>query len=560
MKVSLPRPRGTALSVPVDGVATSPAFMARVLAGLFTAGGALSLIVAAIPGEDKTFDAGYFGVGMAALFCALVLRVGSSRMPSAALPVFTAIASVLISLVIFLGPSEGGENSSVEMLYLWGALFSAYFFTRAQVTVQITWMAMCYWFALALGRPSEVFASPWGQTFLTLGVAAFLLQALRERVAQLVARLTDAARTDPLTGLHNRRGFEEQIMVEVERARRHGRKLAVVVGDLDHFKRFNDRLGHPAGDAALMRMGQILLSGKRQIDMAARTGGEEFAVLLPDTTTHGGLVVAERLRTAVEHTFADDLVPLTFSLGVASFPEDGSDADGLLVSADRALYAAKHLGRNRAVVYSEQIATGLSLEEEGTGEGHLAILMSLAEALDVRDTGTADHSETVGRYCEMTARELGMSASLVRRIRIAGVLHDIGKIGLPDAILQKPGPLTEEEWAQVRRHPEIGAGILGSKNFEDIRSWVFAHHERPDGTGYPRGLKEADIPLEARILAVADAYEAMTADRVYRPAIGHAAARAELSRCAGTQFDREVVEAFLSALDRAEQQVTSPAA
>jgi putative nucleotidyltransferase with HDIG domain len=252
----------------------------------------------------------------------------------------------------------------------------------------------------------------------------------------------------------------------------------------------------------------------------------------------------------VQQSFADELVPLTFSFGIAGYPHRGATTDALLRVADRALYAAKELGRNRSVIYSAEIES-IGMRGEGGGEMHLATLLSLAEALDLRDAGTADHCQTVGRHAELTAREMGLTRTLVERIRLAGVLHDIGKIGLSDAILGKPGPLDEEEWAEMRRHPEIGARILAAGEFDDIRAWVVAHHERPDGRGYPHGLRDEQIPLEAKILAVADAYEAMTSDRVYRAAIGRDAARAELRRGAGGQFDARVVQAFLAVVDRA---------
>src|SRR3954470_22373873 len=176
--------------------------------------------------------------------------------------------------------------------------------------------------------------------------------------------------------------------------------------------------------------------------------------------------------------------------------------------------------------------------------------MLLAETLDLRDVSTARHSQTVGRYAEGIARALDLSEERVQRIRAAGVLHDVGKLGIADAVLQKPGPLTDEEWADMRRHPELGARILEHANLRDISGWVLAHHERVDGRGYPHGLAGDAIPLEARILAVADAYEAMTADRAYRPALGHDAAQAELLACAGTQFDERVVDAFMKVLTR----------
>jgi putative nucleotidyltransferase with HDIG domain len=171
--------------------------------------------------------------------------------------------------------------------------------------------------------------------------------------------------------------------------------------------------------------------------------------------------------------------------------------------------------------------------------------LRLAEALDLRDAGTVRHSQTVGRYCACMAQALGLDGEHVERIRIAGVLHDIGKIAVPDSILYKPGPLTREEWEEMRKHPETGARLLRGAGLDDIRSWIIAHHERPDGRGYPGGIAGDAIPLEARILAVGDAYEAMTSDRVYQRSIGARAARAELQAGAGSQFDARVVAAFL---------------
>jgi diguanylate cyclase (GGDEF)-like protein/putative nucleotidyltransferase with HDIG domain len=381
-------------------------------------------------------------------------------------------------------------------------------------------------------------------------------------VEELVHRLTDAARTDPLTGLQNRRAFEETMKSEVERAKRTHRPLCLLVCDLDHFKLVNDRFGHPTGDSALVRVGQLLSASRREIDPVARTGGEEFALILAETSGQEGYVVAERLRETVEEAFAEEAIPLTMSIGVASYPTQGRDPDALIAAADQALYAAKELGRNRTVVFSEEV----SLIAPSAGgkpdpeRAHLHTMISLAEALDHRDTGTADHSQTVGRYCALIGRELELEEARVDRLQVAGILHDIGKIGLPDSILAKRGPLSDAERAQVRRHPEIGAEILRSEEFADIRGWVVAHHERPDGKGYPLALREDEIPLEARILAVADAYEAMTSDRTYRMAIARQSARAELLRCAGTQFDPRVVAAFLAALDREAERLAAPPA
>ena len=168
----------------------------------------------------------------------------------------------------------------------------------------------------------------------------------------------------------------------------------------------------------------------------------------------------------------------------------------------------------------------------------------------MRDTGTARHSQTVGRYAKLLARELGLGDSAVERVHLAGVLHDVGKVGIPDSILQKPGALDDREWGEMKKHPELGARILQGANLEDISGWVLAHHERPDGRGYPEGLARDEIPVPARILAVADAYEAMTNDRVYKAGISHTEAQAELLRCAGSQFDPDVVGVFIELIRR----------
>jgi putative nucleotidyltransferase with HDIG domain len=300
-------------------------------------------------------------------------------------------------------------------------------------------------------------------------------------------------------------------------------------------------------------MGALLEQQTRLMDVVARSGGEEFAIVLPETDQHRAFMVAEELLNQVRETFSAPQIEVTASVGLASFPEHSQDLAGLMASADRALHAAKALGRDRAVIYSPEVTNVLgavSGRRNVETQAHLATVLSLAEALDQRDSGTARHSQTVGSLCEMMAIELGFDEDRIQRLRLAGILHDIGKIGVSDAILCKPGPLTTEEVAQMRRHPELGARILSSRELDDVREWILAHHERPDGTGYPKGITADEIPLEAAIVAVADAYEAMTADRVYRMSIGPEAARAELLKHSGSQFDPGVVEALLSALDR----------
>jgi diguanylate cyclase (GGDEF)-like protein/putative nucleotidyltransferase with HDIG domain len=553
-----------AVDMPVSGLMANTELMAKMQSGLWAGGALIAMLVAVLPHPHQTFALGFVGVSLVSALIAALLRKFAHRMSPLQLQVLGFAGTALITLsVFFTGESKGAPATDIEMLYFWIAIYAAYFFSRRQATAQIGFAALSYWVVLALSSSPDTFAIRWAETAGTLAVAGLLVQALRNRVEELVHRLTDAARTDPLTGLQNRRAFEEIFKAELERSKRSNRQLSVLVGDLDHFKLVNDQFGHPAGDAALVKVGQLLRSSRREIDPVARTGGEEFALILPETSGQDGYVVAERLRAAVEGAFTEENVALTMSIGIASYPDDGDDVDGLMAAADQALYAAKELGRNRAVVFSDEVSlispSGGGKSEPG--KGHLATMISLAEALDQRDTGTADHSQTVGRYCALIARELDIDEPRVERIQIAGLLHDIGKIGLPDSILRKAGTLSDAERAQVRRHPELGAEIVRSEEFADIRAWIVAHHERPDGKGYPAGLSGEQIPLESRILAVADSYEAMTSDRPYRVAIAKQSARAELLRCAGTQFDPRVVAAFLAALDReTERLAAQPAA
>jgi diguanylate cyclase (GGDEF)-like protein len=384
-------------------------------------------------------------------------------------------------------------------------------------------------------------------------VAGALIGMQRAHTRRVVRRLADDARRDTLTGLLNRRGFEELFETELERARRTDGQLTVIVADLDHFKWLNDRFGHPAGDKALQRVSQIFQTAKRRIDTVARIGGEEFAVIVPSSDHHAAYILAERMRREIRETFATDPSSLTVSLGVAAFGVHGASTEALIRNADQALYAAKRLGRDRSVVYSQDISGTLHVVDGQPGDAdpqlHRNTVLALAEVIDSRDHGSNEHSQRVGRYAAAIAEAMGLPHDVTERVRFGGIVHDIGKIGVSEGILRKPGWLTADEWSELQRHPEIAARILRGANFEDVSGWVHAHHERPDGTGYPRGLEAGEIPLEARILAVADAYEAMRSHRSYRPALETTAARAELKRCAGTQFDERVVATFIALLD-----------
>ena len=531
-----------------------PTFMARVLVLLLLAGATLGLVSMLLPQPEGQDTVGVYTTIAAAYALAAVVHFGYRRAPRVTPTLALAAGTVLITFGTYF---TGQPTSPYPLFYVWIGLSAFYFLSRPAAIAIVAFAGANYAFLLwvegAVGG-----AERWGVTMGTVVVSGLAMSYMRgrleglvERLQEAIQRLSDAARTDPLTGLVNRRGFVELLDVELERAGRSGQPLSLVTADLDGFRAVNKRLGHPAGDDVLERVARVFERTRRRIDALARIGGEEFAVLLPDTREREAFVLAERLRCAIEREFADDPIPLTMSLGVASAPKDAHQADLLMGAADQSRHAAKRLGRNRTVIFSAEVVKVLDERPAQTTqstEAQLAPLFKLAEALDLRDAGTAEHSQAVGQYAEMMARELGLDAPAVERIRLAGVLHDVGKIGVSDAILRKPSALTEEEWLEMTRHPEIGARLLGD-DAPDIREWILAHHERPDGKGYPYGLRGTQIPLEARILAVADAFEAMTADRVYRSALPRSEALAELERHSGTQFDPMVVQAFLSAVD-----------
>jgi diguanylate cyclase (GGDEF)-like protein/putative nucleotidyltransferase with HDIG domain len=532
------------------GASFHTSLTAKVLAGLFAAGATLAALTVVLPHPPDANAVGLLAIVANAYVIAVVLYWRAEKLPARVLPLALGWGSTLITGVAYF---SGESPSPLVFFYLWVFLYASYFFTRRQAALQIAYVGFAYGALLALRPPASGAPAWWLVGMGTLLVAAIVIMTMRARVELLIARLYDAARTDPLTGLSNRRGFRELLDLELERSRRGGSELTVLAGDLDHFKEVNDRCGHQVGDAALRRVARVLKEHKRQIDFAARVGGEEFALILPDTPQNDAFVLAERLRCALRDEFAQDSVPITISFGLAAHPEHAQTAASLLRAAEEALYAAKGSGRDRTVLHSPLLGEGDRIGGElrdVEAERFIAVMLDLAETVDLRFSGSARHSETVGRYAEMMARELGFSEQRIGRVRLAGMLHDIGKVGVPDSILQKPAKLTPDELATIRRHPELGAQILEHPGFADVRAWVGAHHERPDGRGYPLGLSGEEIPLEARILAVADAYEAMTSDRAYRPSIGQAAACAELRRCAPGQFDPLVVKAFLACLQR----------
>ena len=527
--------------------------MARALGSLYVAGALIGFVSLALPQARDSSLAGLAVVCALAVVAGLVTIFERGRLPLSAFPVLCFLASTLIAAAIYLSDRP---DSPYGFYFVLVAMFAAYFLAVRQLVAQTVFIAAVYPLALASMGGDDDLAQHWLLTIWTIIVVGVFIAVLRQRMHALIGQLESAASTDPLTKLLNRRGFNDVFDLELERSRRSGRPCALLMGDLDHFKRVNDLFGHPAGDERLRKFAKLLLAGKRRIDAAARMGGEEFALLLPETDEHGAYVIAERLRHSVSDAFAPEQVALTVSFGVAAYPNHGATGDQLLQAADQALYVAKELGRDRTTIYRPEVTAQMLSTRDRTrmrADGYLSAMLVLAEAVDLRDAGPSGHSDTVGRYAEMIAAELGLDDERVERVKLAGILHDIGKVGVPDTVLQKAGPLDEAEWDEIQKHCELGSRLLSGAGLEDIAGWVLSHHERPDGNGYPAGLSGSEIPPEARILAVADAYEAMVADRTYRMGIGPERAREELENGAGTQFDPLVVEAFLRFLERADR-------
>jgi len=362
------------------------------------------------------------------------------------------------------------------------------------------------------------------------------------------------AERDPVTGLLNHRGLHERLDQEVCRAQRTGGHVSLVMMDLDRFKIFNDTYGHPIGDQVLRQVARDLSTALRVSDIVGRYGGDEFAAILPDTDGQGAVELAHRLRAFVyDHPFEspDGLpIPLHVSCGVATYPADARSAGDLVGCADANMYLSKQQGGD-AVTSAGGAAA--EVRREFAEAGLFGVLDGLVTAVDGKDRYTRRHSEDVTGRALLLARHLALPDESLRVLRIAGLLHDVGKIGVPDTILQKPGRLDVGEFDIVKHHVQLSELIIKEvPNLGEVVEAVGAHHERFDGTGYPRGLSGEQIPHLGRILAVADAYSAMTTDRPYRKAMSHEEAKAELLRWSGTQLDPLLVQAFLTALERGE--------
>jgi diguanylate cyclase (GGDEF)-like protein len=392
------------------------------------------------------------------------------------------------------------------------------------------------------------------------------LRAAFTELADRVGQTWEQATIDPLTRIANRQTVLTRVDEELARAARYRRPLSLILVDLDHFKRFNDSHGHAAGDAILRHVAQLLAANVRAVDLAGRYGGEEFLIVLPETDPDAAASLAEKLRRIVggsEIRLPDnEVVSVTLSAGVAGGQGELLRLDALIRDADAALYSAKALGRNQVYVFRETGDEGTVRRAPITAEARSRAIDVGKAAMDAaqdaliatlagRPAWAGKPSTMIADASVALARAIDLPEGELERIRTASLLHDLGKLAIPEEILAKPGDLAASEWRVVTEHPKIGQVVLEQAGaLRDAATIVLHHHEWYDGRGYPHGLAGGEIPIGARIVSIVDAYEAMVAGRPYRGAISHEEAIAELRRQAGIQFDPELVEVFAEVFAR----------
>lgn len=382
-------------------------------------------------------------------------------------------------------------------------------------------------------------------------IASVLISILSERDMRIREKNEWLCVRDGLTGLYNYRYFNSQLEEKLKKVRKTGSGLiSLCLIDIDNFKSFNDRYGHSNGDKVLQKVSDILRESIRENDIACRYGGDEFTILMPDARENDVLAVFSRIKDKVSGSQLISADPrsgdFTLSMGFSAYPALADSKESLFEQADHALYKAKNSGRNTFKMYQD-IITDIA-QDVDDHQQLTSIIKVLLRTISEKDKYTYGHSERVAEFVVMIGRALHLPDEKIKALEIEGLLHDIGKLRIPDQILNKKEPLTAEEMELIKKHPLYGASIIHSLsamgNFEED---VKHHHERYDGKGYPDALTGTDIPMGARILAVADSFDAMRSDRPYRKSnLSDQGAIRELLNNAGTQFDPQVVKAFVN--------------
>jgi len=459
-------------------------------------------------------------------------------------PFFFTWSFLNISLITVIVGADQTSTSPLALLFFVPLVFAALSYPLVSVVALAALDFLFYVGAVSFvltavgldtaAAPDQEYSAFFAFCLGTIAVLCAWYARHQDRRRHDLARIS---RADPLTGSLNRRGFAERFNAELNAAARSGQPLGLLQIDLDHFKEINDTKGHAAGDELLIWVVQVLEQTLRPTDWVGRLGGDEFAILLPSASRGNAEEVADRIRYALA-----ERAPA--SIGIATFPIDGADPEELHRAADAELYERK---RGRPGSSSRRGVQPPDAPKE------LSWATTLANAVDMRMAVQHEHSTNVGEYAAAIGERLGWDENRIGLLRMAGILHDVGKVAVPDRILRKAGPLTPAEFEQIKPFPAAGAEMVSRiEGLDPIVPWIRHSHERMDGKGYPDGLAGDAIPLGARIIHVADAYDSMTSKRTYRAAMSPETAMAELRAGAGTQFDPDCVDALEDHITQAE--------
>ncbi|WP_246944169.1 diguanylate cyclase [Bacillus pinisoli] len=472
----------------------------------------------------------------------------------------TSIDSYIVNIPAFIAFSICFYISNVLLLSTYLSFrskkplktFFKVFFERKAVLIFFTMKALGLILAVVVQHEGMLGMIVFCTIMWTLGISYRSYYNMFEHFRNLSEK-------DELTKLYNHRYFQEQLGLSLKQNER----TALLLIDIDHFKNYNDTFGHPQGDQLLRELAQIFMDTIPTNGLACRYGGEEFAIILPNTNTNEAIAIAESIRLKVANTsfYGVEHMPqkrITVSIGVSTSPEMGTKREQLIMLADQALYKTKYSSRNKVQLYTSVIdeLKGNYVFSSRDEEEVLQSLRTFLMIIHSKDRYTYGHTERIMEYAENLAKKIGLSPSEVKNVRYGALLHDIGKVEVPTEVLNKTTKLDQDEWETIKMHV-----IWGEQMVEPIEElhhclpMIRHHHERFDGRGYPNQLSGHDIPLEARILTIADCFDAMTTNRPYQKAKSIPEAIEEIIRCSGSQFDPDLIDPFIEVISELRPEV-----